>query len=96
MRFTLMPLLVPPSILGVFALGLHQFITNRLDRGLSLGLIIASVVAAGIASALHVYTVDNRIREQEARIDRLITRLSHAPNDSDAEQAVRTAFGLDR
>ena len=96
MRFSLMPLLLPPSIIGVFAFGLHLFITSRFDRGVSLVLMIGAAVAAGVAVALHVYTVDNRLREQETRIDFLFSCLSNRPGALDAEQAVRTAFGLDR
>ncbi len=69
MRYSLMPLLLPPSIMGIFTFGLYQFITNRLDRNVSLALTIGAVLSAAIAIALYVYTVENRLREIETRID---------------------------
>lgn len=96
MRFSLMPLLLPPSILGAFAFGLHQLITNRFAHGFSLTLTIGAAVAAGIAVALHVHTVDNRLSDAETRIDRLVRRLSRDPDEFEAERVVRAAFGQDR
>ena len=71
MRFTLMPILLPPAILGSFSFGVHWLMTRGYDRGFAWVLTIGSALACVISIALHVYTVENRLRELEARIDRL-------------------------
>ena len=69
MRFSLMPILVPPVILITFAWGVHGLVTSQHDRGFSWSFTIGSAVAGFIAIALHVYTVDNRLRDLEDRIE---------------------------
>lgn len=75
MRFSLMPLLVPAVLVALLAWGIHGLATKDFDRGWWWFLTIGSAVAGIAALALHVYTVDDRLRRLEQNIEKLSDRI---------------------
>ena len=74
MRFSLKPILFPLLVIASFSFSVFWLATRQYDRGFAWILAVGSVVAAVIGNAMYVYTTDNRLRDIEAKIERLSSK----------------------
>jgi uncharacterized membrane protein (DUF485 family) len=75
MRFSLKPIFFPLLVITTFSFSVFWLATRQHDRGFAWIMAIGSVVVAVIGNALYVYTTDNRIRDLEAKLERLSTKV---------------------
>ena len=66
MKFSLMPLLLPAVLFFLFWLGMEECYEKRYAN-----LALVTAAAGILALALHVWTIDNRIRDLESKLERL-------------------------
>ena len=80
MRFTLLPLVVPSLALLGFIYGMDWLYTRSYDRSFAWGLVLISAAAMIVGNALHVWSVNDRIRTLEEGFDRLADNVYDAVN----------------
>ena len=80
MRFTLMPLFLPPAILGTFAWGVYSLTTQQHDRGFAWAITVGAALAGHLTICLYVDTIDNRLRDLERRSENRSDSMSASNN----------------
>jgi uncharacterized membrane protein YfcA len=75
MRFSLKPIFFPLLVISSFSFSVFWLAARQYDRGFAWVMAIGSVIGAVIGNALYVYTTDNRIRDLEAKLERLRSKV---------------------
>ena len=75
MRFSLKPIFFPLLVIACFSFSVFWLATRHHDRGFAWIMAVGSVVVGVIGNALYIYTTDNRIRDLEAKIERLCSKV---------------------
>lgn len=75
MRFKPGYFIAPCALIGLFIISFRFWLTTSRDRGFSWAFLVFSVLAIAIEFALFAWSADNRVRELEARIEKLTERV---------------------
>lgn len=75
MRFSLKPIVFPLLVIACFSFSVFWLATRQHDRGFAWIMAVGSVLVGVIGNALYVYATDNRIRDLEAKLERLCSKV---------------------